>query len=129
GTADRGVTWTILSDGVLPDRRPNFIAVASSEPDILYAALDPNDFGPYMRLADVYEQTGRLQEALALTQPGNFRTLPHTRACSTIGAEGLNFRVRDGNGWVPLAMVTQKERSAYSDQHSARNRSRPKADS
>ena len=39
---------------------------------------------------------------------GRLPTLPHTCACSTIGAEGLNFRVRDGNGWVPLAMVTQK---------------------
>ena len=27
---------------------------------------------------------------------------------STIGAKGLNFRVRDGNGWFPLAMVTWK---------------------
>ena len=27
---------------------------------------------------------------------------------STIAAEGLNFRVRDGNRWVPLAIVTGK---------------------
>jgi hypothetical protein len=39
---------------------------------------------------------------------GRLPSLPHTRACSTIGAEGLNFRVRDGNGWDPLAKVTQK---------------------
>ena len=38
---------------------------------------------------------------------GRRPTLPHTRACSTIGAEGLNFRVRDGNGWDPLAIITQ----------------------
>ena len=38
---------------------------------------------------------------------GRLPTLPHTYACSTIGAEGLNFRVRDGNGWDPLARVTQ----------------------
>src|SRR5579864_533270 len=38
---------------------------------------------------------------------GQLPTLPHTCACSTIGAEGLNCRVRDGNGWVPLARVTQ----------------------
>src|SRR5882757_10540731 len=38
---------------------------------------------------------------------GQLPTLPHTCACSTIGAERLNFRVRDGNGWDPLAMVTQ----------------------
>ena len=45
-------------------------------------------------------------EAFELT--GRRPTLPHTRACSTIGAERLNFRVRDGNGWVLLARVTQK---------------------
>src|ERR1700731_2732127 len=38
---------------------------------------------------------------------GQRPTLPHTRACSTIGAEGLNFRVRDGNGWDPFARITQ----------------------
>ena len=38
---------------------------------------------------------------------GRRPTLPHTYACSTIGAEGLNYRVRDGNGWDPLARVTQ----------------------
>ena len=38
---------------------------------------------------------------------GRRPTLPHTRACSTIGAERLNFRVRDGNGWGLLARVTQ----------------------
>ena len=39
---------------------------------------------------------------------GRRPTLPHTCACSTIGAEGLNFRVRDGNGWDPHATITQK---------------------
>jgi hypothetical protein len=38
---------------------------------------------------------------------GRRPTLPHTCACSTIGAEGLNFRVRDGNGWDPFARITQ----------------------
>src|SRR5690606_40094985 len=33
-------------------------------------------------------------------------TLPPGFPGSTITAEGLNFRVRNGNGWVPLAMVT-----------------------
>ena len=44
----------------------------------------------------------------ALLLIGQLPTLPHSRPCSTIGAEGLNFRVRDGNGCDPLAMVTQK---------------------
>src|SRR5438477_9102526 len=35
-------------------------------------------------------------------------TLPHTFACSTIGPAGLNFRVRDGNGWIPRGMITDK---------------------
>ena len=39
---------------------------------------------------------------------GRLPTLPHSYPCSTIGAEELNYRVRDGNGWVLLAKVTQK---------------------
>ena len=31
-------------------------------------------------------------------------------ACSTIGPAGLNFRVRDGNGWNPRGMITDKSR-------------------
>src|SRR3954467_14204586 len=32
-------------------------------------------------------------------------TLPHGLPCSTIGAEGLSFRVRNGTGRFPLAMT------------------------
>jgi hypothetical protein len=35
-------------------------------------------------------------------------TLPPTNSGSTIGAEGLNFRVRNGNGCDPLAMATRR---------------------
>ena len=35
-------------------------------------------------------------------------TLPHSFPCSTIGAEELNFRVRDENGWNLFAMTTDK---------------------
>ena len=35
-------------------------------------------------------------------------TLPHTFACSTIGPAGLNFRVRDGNGWGPRGVIAGK---------------------
>ena len=41
----------------------------------------------------------------------NFRqrpTLPHSFPCSTIGAEELNFRVRDGNGCCLFAIATEK---------------------
>ena len=33
-------------------------------------------------------------------------TLPRSDPRSTIGAEGLNDRVRDGNGWTPFALLT-----------------------
>src|SRR6478736_1771882 len=32
-------------------------------------------------------------------------TLPHPGECSTIGAEGLSFRVRNGTGRFPFAMT------------------------
>ena len=51
--------------------------------------------------------------------PGLFRyligrrpTLPHTRACSTIGAEELNYRVRDGNGWASSLLSPETFRTA-----------------
>src|SRR6266478_4967535 len=31
---------------------------------------------------------------------------PTRRPCSTIGSGGLNFRVRDGNGWDPSDVAT-----------------------
>src|SRR3569833_275572 len=34
-------------------------------------------------------------------------TLPHRLRCSTIGAGGLNFRVRNGTGWFTTAMTTE----------------------
>jgi hypothetical protein len=41
-------------------------------------------------------------------------------ACSTIGPAGLNFRVRDGNGWIPRGKITDKSKlSALSHQLSA----------
>ena len=38
---------------------------------------------------------------------GRLPTLPRAKR-STIGAAGLNFRVRYGNGWDPCAMATQR---------------------
>ena len=37
-------------------------------------------------------------------------TLPHSFPCSTIGAIGLNFRVRDGIGYTPSAITTEKKK-------------------
>ena len=44
---------------------------------------------------------------MLLKKPGNV-LLSH-QIGSTIGAGGLNFRVRHGNGWVPSAMVTRQK--------------------
>ncbi len=43
----------------------------------------------------------------AKKKPGN-DLLSHGLCRSTIGAGGLNFRVRNGNGWDPSAMVTRQ---------------------
>ena len=40
-------------------------------------------------------------------------TLPHSHPCSTIGAEELNFRVRDGNGCFLFAIATEKNIYLY----------------
>src|ERR1700730_16056883 len=69
--------------------------VLSLERHRLKPVLQTRTPGSMKSRASVYKLTGRLP------------SLPHTRACSTIGAERLNFRVRDGNGWIPLAKVTQ----------------------
>src|SRR6185369_13169961 len=47
---------------------------------------------------------GRREKLASRQRP----THPHTNACSTIGAEGLNCRVRNGNGCFPLARTTGK---------------------
>src|SRR5918995_4942276 len=35
-------------------------------------------------------------------------TFPQPHGCSIIGPGGLNFRVRNGNGWDPSGKVTEK---------------------
>ena len=40
-------------------------------------------------------------------------TLPAGHPTSTISAEGLNCRVRDGNGWFPLAIITRKVKNFF----------------
>ena len=59
--------------------------------------------------------------ALRYQGPGPFQkifrrrpTLPHSFPCSTIGAKGLNFRVRDGFGCLPFAIATEKNRDTNS---------------
>ena len=38
-------------------------------------------------------------------------TLPRSLPRSTIGAEGLNFRVRNGNGCIPFAIATENRKN------------------
>jgi hypothetical protein len=45
----------------------------------------------------------------ALRRPGN-DLLSHTLRCSTIGAEGLHFRVRNGIGYFSLANATRSSK-------------------
>ena len=52
----------------------------------------------------LFSEEGRKGKIISRQRP----TLPHTNACSTIGAEGLNCRVRNGNGCFPLATATGK---------------------
>src|SRR6266481_7483642 len=44
----------------------------------------------------------RMQLLLRRRRPN----LPHSFPCSTLGPAGLNFRVRDGNGWNPRGKIT-----------------------
>ena len=44
---------------------------------------------------------------LSVMGPRRRPTLPHKRSCSTIGAEELNDRVRDGIGCDLFAMTTE----------------------
>ena len=48
-------------------------------------------------------------DGIALGRPGS-DLLSHTLRCSTIGAEGLHGRVRDGIGCVPLAIATRSSK-------------------
>ena len=45
---------------------------------------------------------------LLIKYTGNFLLFHTGLPCSTIGATELNFRVRDGIGWVLCAIVTGK---------------------
>ena len=48
-------------------------------------------------------------------------TLPGPFGPSTIGAGGLNFRVRNGNGWFPAAITTGTPVSTRLLEHSIAN--------
>ena len=48
---------------------------------------------------------------------------PTRKPCSTIGSGGLNFRVRDGNGWSPSDVATGN--LAYAQERVTDDRARP----
>src|SRR5688572_30261944 len=48
------------------------------------------------------------REGLRVIRDRRRRTLPPGRPGSTIRATGLNFRVRNGIGWIPRARVTDR---------------------
>ena len=67
--------------------------------------------GPIDVPRDLLSGKGKGRREFRLNGPHLCRqrpTLPHTFACSTIGPAGLNFRVRDGNGWIPRGKITDK---------------------
>ena len=70
---------------------------------------DPNLREPVRQTASVPEmQEGPPHNGTTLLSKCRRRpTLPGPFGPSTIGAGGLNFRVRNGNGWNPAAMATE----------------------
>ena len=67
-------------------------------------------------LASIYRPVGLLENGRGVKRqwwvwsligwPGD-DLLSHRWACSTMGAEGFHGRVRNGVGWVTLAMITK----------------------
>ena len=62
-------------------------------------------------VAENDEERRPVWEALFVRENRRRPTLPGHLYPSTIGAERLNFRVRDGNGCDPLAMATGNQLS------------------
>src|SRR5262249_58986924 len=61
------------------------------------------------RPAAKYPGAGRQEKIPAATYS------PTRRPCSTIGSEGLNCRVRDGNGWNPFDVATGNLGKGFAD--------------
>ena len=49
----------------------------------------------------------RPRDGLLLIAASAIPTFPPSRPGSIIGVAGLNFRVRNGNGWIPCAILTE----------------------
>ena len=80
----------------------------------IFVSLDPN---PQPKSGHEKSLTANREALSKLYRSGLNQTcrpgsdlLSHALRHSTIGAEGLNGRVRNGNGWDPLAITTQSAR-------------------
>ena len=67
------------------------------------ASQPPAGYRAAHKQVEATRKTGGLHESYVRRRP----TLPHTPVCSTIGAERLNFRVRNGAGCFPFAMAAE----------------------
>ena len=83
---------------------PPRVNSVSSTADHCQPETKKGRFRPLERFAIVKRIAIRLIR-YALDRPGN-DLLSHTLRCSTIGAEGLHGRVRNGIGCCPLAIAT-----------------------
>ena len=61
----------------------------------------------YMRKDVEIKKGALIKVPLFLKEVRRRSTLPQGHPCSTIDAERLNFRVRNGTGCFPLAMVAE----------------------
>ncbi len=69
-----------------------------------------NYFPNFYRMAGVwlvYKNNAEQEPCLLLHQKKCLAMTYSPTRGSTIGAKRLNFRVRNGNGWDPLAIVTR----------------------
>ena len=84
------------------------MACQDARPKFRLLALDIRTMtGLCRRGPETRKEQGRMHDAFALVRfPGRVLLSRDAFGHSTIGAEGLNCRVRDGNGCFTLAMAT-----------------------
>ena len=98
--------------GYEPDELPDCSTPRHHLRNIALAAARDRDpgLGGRSKPSSCKDHRNRLAcDGIALGRPGS-DLLSHTLRCSTIGAEGLHGRVRDGIGCVPLAIATRSSK-------------------
>ncbi len=63
-------------------------------------------YSPEIQIASYQKEKATRFLSTAFINAGNDLRSHTLGACSTIGPAGLNFRVRDGNGWIPRGKIT-----------------------